>query len=339
MVADSVLFGASGGQGGEGPRREESAWQWVAVHDPTDEDLDRLTDDHTLDRVILAQLVSRKHTRPKIFLWQHAVYSALKVMRDPGGEDVAPPIEGRDDPDAIVTELGLVCTESEIVTVSYDEVGGAFVKEVQAALDPSSTSVHDAVQFLIAAVLDRFDMPLERLDNELDDLERHVFISDGSEDLSERLYRHKRRLLALRRASDPLDPMDQVLSQATAIPVVIRRAVRSIYARLTHVHAVVDDMLTLCDSMIDANLAQIGQRQTRASIRQGDLALRQNNDMRRISAYAALIAAPTAMAGIWGMNFSHMPELNLMLGYPLALGVMVITVTMLYRGFRRAGWL
>jgi magnesium transporter len=334
MVADSVPLGA---RGGEGPSRRESAWQWVDVHDPTDADLDRLTEDHTLDRTILAQLVSRKHTRPKIFLWQHALYGALKVVRDPDGADVSLQPEDEDDPDAIVTEIGLVVTETEIVTFSYDEIGAAFVKQVRAALDPSPTSLHHAVHILVGAVMDRFDAPLERLDEQLDDLERLVFTSDGSEDLSERLYRHKRRLLALRRASDPVDPIDGVLDEASVR--VVRREVRSIYGRIMHIHAVADDMLTLCDSMIEANLAQIGQRQTRASIRQGDLALRQNNDMRRISAYAALIAAPTAMAGIWGMNFLHMPELSLMFGYPLALGVMAITVTLLYRGFRRAGWL
>ena len=338
-MADTVLFGSRGWQDGEGPGRGESAWQWIDVHDPTDADLDRLTEDHTLDRPMLANLVSRKHTRPKVIPWQNALYGEFKVVRDPGG--ARPPLhaEDDDDPDAIVTEIALVCTETEIVTFSYDEDGDAFVKGVRAALDPSATSLEHAVQALVGAVMDRFDAPLERLDVELDDLERLVFTSDGSEDLSERLYRHKRRLLALRRACDPLDPVGEVVDQVASAEILARRVVRNIYGRIMHIHAVADDMLMLCDSMIDANLARIGQRETEASIRQGDLALRQNSDMRRISAYAALIAAPTALAGIWGMNFRHMPELNLMLGYPLALGVMAITVTLLYRRFRRAGWL
>jgi magnesium transporter len=81
----------------------------------------------------------------------------------------------------------------------------------------------------------------------------------------------------------------------------------------------------LLDSILDANL-------TRVSVQQ-------NDDMRKISAYAALFAVPTAVAGIYGMNFDHMPELHWQFGYPMALGLMVLLVFVLYRAFKRSGWL
>jgi magnesium transporter len=67
--------------------------------------------------------------------------------------------------------------------------------------------------------------------------------------------------------------------------------------------------------------------------------VRQNDDMRKISAWAAMITVPTALAGIWGMNFKHMPELSWRFGYPLALLVMVVVCVVLFRAFRRSGWL
>jgi magnesium transporter len=84
-------------------------------------------------------------------------------------------------------------------------------------------------------------------------------------------------------------------------------------------------MHDLLSSSLQANLAQV--------------AVRQNEDMRRISAWIAIIAVPTALAGIYGMNFEHMPELTWTFGYPLVLAVMVVICTFLYRYFKRAGWL
>ena len=77
--------------------------------------------------------------------------------------------------------------------------------------------------------------------------------------------------------------------------------------------------------MLNANLAQVG--------------VQQNTDMRRISAWVAIIAVPTMIAGIYGMNFDHMPELHWRLGYPFALGLMAVVCSLLYRAFKRSGWL
>jgi magnesium transporter len=77
--------------------------------------------------------------------------------------------------------------------------------------------------------------------------------------------------------------------------------------------------------VLNANLAQVG--------------VQQNEDMRRISAWVAIAAVPTAIAGIYGMNFDHMPELHWLLGYPMVLGLMALVCTGLFRAFKRSGWL
>jgi magnesium transporter len=91
--------------------------------------------------------------------------------------------------------------------------------------------------------------------------------------------------------------------------------------------------------MLSANSSQLATRQAELALEQTRLALRQNEDMRRISAWVAIVAVPTLIAGIYGMNFDHMPELRSSLGYPAALGAMATISLVLYLLFRRSGWL
>jgi magnesium transporter len=88
----------------------------------------------------------------------------------------------------------------------------------------------------------------------------------------------------------------------------------------------------LLTSVLQANLTQV-------ALRQNEVGMQQNADMRRISAWVAIVAVPTMIAGIYGMNFQHMPELTWTFGYPLALAVMATACVVLYRFFRGNGWL
>ena len=105
----------------------------------------------------------------------------------------------------------------------------------------------------------------------------------------------------------------------------MRAYFRDVEDHLTRVHETVAGYDELLGSLLQANLAQ--------------LSIAQNEDMRKITAWAAIIAVPTAIAGIYGMNFDYMPELNSRFGYPAVLLVIVIFCVLLYRGFKRNGWL
>jgi magnesium transporter len=110
-----------------------------------------------------------------------------------------------------------------------------------------------------------------------------------------------------------------------SVPLEIRRYIRDIADHLTRVTeqiASFDDLLT---SILQASLAQVG--------------IQQNNDMRKISAWVAIAAVPTMIAGVYGMNFDHMPELRWTYGYPLVIGFMIAVCLLMYRAFRRSNWL
>jgi magnesium transporter len=134
-------------------------------------------------------------------------------------------------------------------------------------------------------------------------------------------------VLEFSRATGPLvDPVDRLASgRYELIHPEVRTYFRDVNDHLIRVHEQLENYRDMLTSILSANLSQV--------------TVRQNEDVRKISAIVAIIAAPTMIAGIYGMNFEHMPELSWTFGYPLVLAVMATICTALYRYFRRAGWL
>jgi magnesium transporter len=144
---------------------------------------------------------------------------------------------------------------------------------------------------------------------------------------AERIYRLQREVLSFRKATAPLvEPIEKLArGHYLQIHPEVRDYFRDVNDHLIRVRDQLDAMRDLLSSSLQANLAQVG--------------VRQNEDMRRISAWVAIIAVPTAIAGIYGMNFEHMPELRWELGYPGAVLAMLVICTLLYRYFKKVGWL
>jgi magnesium transporter len=164
------------------------------------------------------------------------------------------------------------------------------------------------------------------LQDDIDAVESAVFATTRSRD-AERIYLLKREVLELRRAVTPLaEPLRMVADRPMRmVHPEIREYFRDVedhVARVGEQIAGYDELLT---TIVQASLAQV--------------TVAQNEDMRRISAWVAIFAVPTMIAGIYGMNFDHMPELHWRLGYPMVLGLTFVVCLMLHRGFRRNGWL
>jgi magnesium transporter len=134
-------------------------------------------------------------------------------------------------------------------------------------------------------------------------------------------------VLEFNRATGPLvDPIDRLVrGKYDQIPDVIRAYFRDVNDHLLRVHDQLEGYRDLLTSVLEANLAQV--------------TVQQNEDVRKISAFVALLAVPTLIAGVYGMNFNHMPELGWRVGYPAAIALMVVLCFTLYRYFRRVGWL
>lgn len=169
------------------------------------------------------------------------------------------------------------------------------------------------LEAVVAEVLEDYDDVLEQLDDDVADVEQQVFSPDRASH-AQRIYGLKRETLELQRAVAPLtDVVDRL------------NCSRPLHERVMRASEHVERLDALLDGVLSADLAQVG--------------VRQNEDQRTISAWAAIALVPTIVAGIYGMNFQHMPELSWRFGYPMALGLIVVVCLTLRWGFHRHGWI
>jgi magnesium transporter len=161
-------------------------------------------------------------------------------------------------------------------------------------------------------------------------LEEEIFAPDGGSDarnIAGRIYGFKRQVMEFRRATAPLaDPMQRLA--LAGVPFVSSESqpfFRDVSDHLIRVSEQVEGLDRLLSDMLGAHLTQVG--------------VRQNDDMRKISAWAAIAAVPTLIAGVYGMNFENMPELHTRYGYPVVLVGMLVVCWVLYRFFKQRDWL
>jgi magnesium transporter len=175
-------------------------------------------------------------------------------------------------------------------------------------------------------VVDDYGPVMQGVEKDIEEVEEQVFSLDRANP-AERIYYLKREVLEFRRAAAPLvAPLTQLASQD--LPQVrkeVREYFRDVHDHLLRINEQIDAFRDLLTSILEANLTQVS--------------VRQNEDMRKISAWVAIAAVPTMIAGIYGMNFEHMPELSHPLGYPVVMGVTFLLCVALYAFFRRREWL
>ena len=175
-------------------------------------------------------------------------------------------------------------------------------------------------------VVDTFVDVAGAVADDVDELEASVFSPERTDDIG-RLYQLKRELMSLRKAVGPLEVPLQKLAerQVDVVPDAMRSYFRDVQDHAIRVRDQVGGLDELLSSILQASLART--------------TLNDNEDMRKISAWAGIVAVPTAIAGIYGMNFRFMPELDWRYGYPAVLLVILVACVLLHRGFKRNGWL
>ncbi|MGH3560992.1 MAG: magnesium and cobalt transport protein CorA, partial [Mycobacterium sp.] len=215
-----------------------------------------------------------------------------------------------------------------VITVRHGEHSGLADVRKRMDADPEHMRLGPyAVMHAIADyVVDRYLEVTNLMETDIDTIEEVAFAPGTRTDV-EPIYQIKREVVELRRAVAPLSiPFQRMQTEyRDLISKEVRRYLRDVadhQARVADQIAGYDEMLS---SLVQAALARVG--------------MQQNIDMRKMSAWAGIIAVPTMIAGIYGMNFKHMPALHWAFGYPMVLVVMVGVCTVLYRAFRRNGWL
>jgi magnesium transporter len=192
--------------------------------------------------------------------------------------------------------------------------------------------VHEAgfaIYALLDEVVDGYLTAVEALEDEADDLEDLVFERDAegdAETLQQRLFRLKRDTVVLRRSAMPLrQGIDLIQEDATIATAALAPYFRDVMDHVIRVVELADNVRDLLTSLLEVRVAQAANRL--------------NEAMKSMTAWAGIVLVPTLIAGIYGMNFDHMPELSWQLGYPMAIGVMAGSAIALYVYFKKRGWL
>jgi magnesium transporter len=225
-------------------------------------------------------------------------------------------------------ELMLFVGDSFVVSVRHGQANPlAQVRRRLESRDEILRCGPSAVLYAVCdAVVDTYTEISAEVQLDVEAVESRVFSADRSND-AEAIYRLKRELLEFRHAVTPLvEPMRALAGdEGGIVHPETRPFFRDVADHVVRVGEQVDACDDLLTGILNANLAQVS--------------VRQNEDMRRISAWVAIVAVPTLVAGIYGMNFTHMPELTWRYGYPLSLALMLAICAVLYRAFKRSGWL
>lgn len=333
MIADCAAYRRGRRRSGQLTIRdvagaEPETFAWVGLVEPAADELAQVRTAFRLDGAALEQALE---DQPRPWMtFQHDVLYAMVKTAGYAGERV---------------ELGrvvFVVGHDFVVSARYGAFSGlAPVREEleanPALLDAGPCTVAYAA---IDRIVEDFLPVIAELDTALRDVEQAVFSPEIGEHTA-RIYRLKREVLELQRASAPLTGVLVQLAAGRFPP--IPQHVRSYYGnvedRLASVADEIERVSALLSSMLDANTARMAMHQAKLALEQTEITTRQNEDMRRISAWVGIAAVPTMVGGIYGMNFRHMPELTWSFGYPLALGVMVALCGLVYWLFRRTGWL
>ena len=289
---------------------------WIGVREPDAREFQALASEFKLHPLAVEDAVAA-HQRPKLEIYGDTLFMVLKTAR------YVDPVE--------VVEIGevMVFVGSNFVVSVRHGAGGA-LSTVRQDLegDPERLALGPkAVLHAIAdRIVDQYGEVARELDRDVGDVENEVF-SDDRRNHAKAIYKLKREVLEFRRAVVPLaEPLQTLASGRVALVGEDARA----YFRDVHDHCLreaehIAGMDGLLTDALNVNLSNVG--------------VRQNEDMRKMSAGAAIIAVPTAIAGIYGMNFRHMPELRSSWGYPVTLVAIAAICLLLYRAFKQRGWL
>ncbi|WP_189171985.1 magnesium and cobalt transport protein CorA [Pilimelia anulata] len=295
---------------------------WIGMHEPTRREFDLVSHELRLHPLAVEDAIDA-HQRPKLERYGDSLFVVLKTLHyvDPTS-------------DIEVGEIMLFVGRDFVITVRHGRAAPLtdVRKRIEADPDLLAAGPAGVLYAVCDEVVDTYAQVGHEVEADLIDLERRVF-SPAADDVTEAIYSLKREVLEFRGAQDPLIPvLEEIVKGRVALCGHTREQFADVLDHLLRVDAQVDAHNELLSSALTAHLALVGTRQNR-------VAVRQNEDMRKISSWAALIAVPTMIAGIYGMNFVYMPELHWVLGYPLGLAAMAAAVLVVHRLLRRNGWL
>jgi magnesium transporter len=303
---------------------------WIGLYRPDPLEIESVGEEFGFHRLAVDDTISA-HQRPKLERYGDVLFTVLRSARY------------QDDLERVeFGELHVFTGKDFVVTVRHAE--SPDLGEVRKRLEETPELLKLGPEAVLYAILDQvvdeYQPVVDGLQGDIDEIEDQVF--NGDPEVSRRIYELLREVVEFMRATQPMPGMLADLRAGFSKYDIGEELQRNLRDVADHVERVVDQSAgfkVLLINLIGVNGTLVAQRQNEETQRLSELSLRQNEEVKRISSWAAILFAPTLVGTIYGMNFTHMPELRWQFGYPFAMVLMLCVSLCLYVVFKKRGWL
>ena len=337
MIVDSAIY--VGGKRAEAPGSLEETYEacreaggvaWIGLFKPNDGEFGRVAEEFGLHELAVEDAI-RAHQRPKLERYGDTLFVVLRAARY---LDQTETVE--------FAELHVFVGPDFVVTVRHGE--GPDLSRVRRRMEAEPDILQHGTEAILYAILDRvvddYAPVVRGLENDIDEIETEVF--GGNAGVTRRTYELAREVIEFQRATKPLvGILGGLIAGADkyGVDLELQQYLRDVQDHAIQVQEQVGAFRELLQNVLSVNLAVVGLQQNEEVKALTEAAIAQNDEVRRISAWAAILFAPTLIGTIYGMNFERMPELEWQYGYPFALLLMLLVGFALWAAFKRRGWL
>jgi len=311
-------------------REQPGGMAWIGLYRPDATELSSLAAEFDLHPLAVEDAITA-HQRPKLERYGATLFVVLRAARY------------LDDVEEVeFGELHVFIGADFVVTVRHAESPDLAVIRRRLEDDPKLLALGtEAVLYAILdAVVDGYGPVVAGLENDVDEIETQVF--EGDPAVSRRIYMLSREVIDFQRAAAPLMTMLSSLEggfDKYDVDEELRRSLRDVADHITHVIERIDSLRLSLRDILQVNSILVAEKQNEEMTALSRTSNAQNDEVKKISAWAAIGFAPTTIASIYGMNFQHMPELSWYFGYPFAIGLMIVIGLGLYVAFKKRDWL
>jgi len=295
--------------------RRPECFVWVALYEPTPEELDAMQEEFDLHELAVED-ARHGHQRPKIEEYGDGLFAVLQTV-EVAGDDLK------------VGEVAIFVGRNYVLSIRRGTERGLTDVRARSEREPELLRYGSGYVFyaIMDAVVDRYFPVLDALEIELEEVEKRIFSGRSNREIIEALYGLKQKLMTLKHATGPLlEATGKLYGGRVPQPCArMQEYFRDIYDHLVRLNQSIESLREMVTTAITVNLSL--------------LTIQESEVTKRLAAYAALVAVPTMIAGIYGMNFHNMPELSWEWGYPVSVATMAAIDAYLFYRFLKAKWL
>jgi len=299
---------------------QRDCFVWVALFEPSTQELDVMAEEFNLHELAVDD-ARHGHQRPKIEEYGDSLFAVLHTIereKSPDGSD-----------ELVTGEVDMFVGSNYLLTVRHRTHVGFAAVRARTEREPELLKRGSGYVFyaVMDNVVDRYFPVIDALETELEKIEEQIFVRNAARSNIQALYALKQRLMTLKHAVDPLMEATGRLygGRVPQICAGMGEYFRDVYDHLSRIHSSIEGIREMLTTAIQVNL--------------GMISLSESEVTKKLAAWAAIIAVPTMVAGIYGMNFKNMPELEWTFGYPISIAIMFAVDVYLYYHFRRLKWL